>query len=77
MRIVPLRASKPILKTLFTEFQMNLFAVSSEGPPYGLLLFFLVWFLGTRKLIKVIRTNPAAGGMAKKGAMNLIGRLFK
>ena len=56
---------------------MNLFAVSSEGPPYGLLLFFLVWFLGTRKLIKVIRTNPAAGGMAKKGAMNLIGRMFK
>ena len=56
---------------------MNLFAVSSEGPPYGFLLFLLVWFLGTRKLIKVVRTNPAAGGLFKKGAMNFIGRLFK
>ncbi len=56
---------------------MFLFAESSGGLPTGFLIFLFVMFMGMRQWVKIIKGNPVAGGLAKKGAMSLLGRVLK
>ncbi len=56
---------------------MYLFAESSGGLPTSFLIFLFIMFMGMRQWVKIIKGNPVAGSLAKKGAMSLLGRLFK
>ncbi len=56
---------------------MFLFAESSGGLPTGFLIFLFVMFMGMRQWVKIIKGNTVAGGLAKKGAISLISRLFR
>jgi hypothetical protein len=71
------RAERPIHNTCFKEFHMYLFAESSGGLPTSFLIFLFIMFMGMRQWVKIIKGNPVAGSLAKKGAMSLLGRLFK
>lgn len=56
---------------------MYLFAESSGGLPTSFLIFLFFMFLGVRQWVKILKGNDLARGLAKKGAMSLLGRLFK
>ncbi len=56
---------------------MYLFAESSGGLPTSFLIFVFVMFMGMRQTVKMFKGNPVAGGLAKKGAISLISRLFR
>ena len=56
---------------------MYLFAESWGGLPTSFLIFVVVMIMGMRQWVKIIKGNPVAGGLTKKGAMSLISRLFR
>ncbi len=56
---------------------MNLFAESSGSNGFGFLIFLIIMVMGTRQWCKWLKGNPVLRDGAKKGALNVLGRMFK
>jgi len=53
------------------------FAVASEGNPFGFLILLFIVVMGIRQLSIWLRGNPVVSRSVKKGAISILGRLFK
>ena len=54
-----------------------LFAETSEGNPFGFLILMFIVVMGIRQLSIWLGGNKQVGGAVKKGAIGILGRLFK
>lgn len=54
-----------------------LFAITFEQQIFGMLLLFFFGLMGLKKFIKNNDPNGEVGNAARKGIVNVIGRLFK
>ncbi len=71
------RVFNHLIASFFKEFVMKLFAEASESNPIGFLIVLFLMLMGIRQWGIWLKGNSIVGGAAKKGVLNILGRLFK